>query len=307
MDVNAVIEKILADKERKIISGQEALEKLLIDVRRQIVAELAQTPGESYSAVMLRAHLASFEGHLAGFERQGSALLDGLVVEAWEGGAALVGDTIRAGGLGMAFGYTTGPVLQTLRDTSAYRIRDLSGDAMTKIRGELTLGVLGQKTPHQVMTAVAGSLDSPGVFKTIAERARVIVGVEMGRAFTQATQTSMEQASASLPELKKQWWHAGHPKHPRVSHLALHGQVQPVNKPFLIGLLVIDFPRSPKAPPSETIRCGCEMVPWHPNWGAKPGALPIYNQRGEEIARRGERTGNEEGLSGKFNIGQTGR
>jgi hypothetical protein len=44
-------------------------------------------------------------------------------------------------------------------------------------------------------------------------------------------------------------------------------------------------------------------VPWHESWG-KDNKLPIFNERGEEIARRGPRTGFEEDLTGKFKLGQ---
>jgi hypothetical protein len=225
-----------------------------------------------------------------------------LLDAAWEDGGDLVPEALRAGGLSVAFGHVPGPLLESLKEFSFHRIKGLTGDAFTKIRGELSLGILGQKTPQQVATSIAGGLESPGVFNSLEERAEVITQVEMGRAYSQASQISMDQAAASVPELKKQWWHAGHPKRPRQNHLALHGQVQPVDRPFVIGSLEIDFPRSPKAPASEVIRCGCDHVPWHPTWAHDQ--LPIRNQRGEVIARRGSRDSDKTDLLGKFILGQ---
>ncbi len=132
----------------------------------------------------------------------------------------------------------------------------------------------------------------------------VIAKTEMGRAYSTATHEGMKQAARSVPELKKQWWHAGHPARPRMNHLALHGQVRPVNEPFVIGSLSIDYPRASTAPVSEVIRCGCDHVPWHEQWGREFYSLPIYDERGREIARRGERSGDDPDLTGKFILGQ---
>ena len=308
--VTAEIIRLLKQKEQRILDGQSAITGLLDEVRRQILEELQAVTGESYAAYHLRQNLSSIEKHLQGFESAAIRELGEQIDGAWNAGEDLVLGAGRSGGLFTSFGHVSTAVLETLQEYSAHKIRGLSSDAFAKIRGELTLGILGQKTPHQVTTAIAGSLDSPGVFKSIEERARTITQVEMGRAYSQATQNSMATAQQSVPGLKKQWWHAGHPKQPRRSHLALHGQVQPVDKPFVIGSLVMRFPRDPKAPASEVIRCGCEHVPWHESWGKRDGKiieLPIFDERGEEIARRGPRTGREAPLIGKFILGQVGR
>lgn len=304
------ITRLLNAKAKRVADGQDTVAGLLTEVRRQILEELQAVPGDSYSAYHMKQNLASIERHLQDFNSRAGREMSGLVGAAWEDGEDLVLETGRAGGLFTSFGHVPTSVLETLQDYTVHKIGGVSTAAFERIRGELTLGILGQKTPHQVMTAIAGGLDSPGVFKTIAERAEVITHVEMGRAYSQASQLAMTTAQVSVPGLKKQWWHAGHPKYPRQSHLALHGQVQPIDKPFLIGSLAIDFPRSPKAPASEVIRCGCDHVPWHAKWGERDGKkieLPIFDERGREIARRGPRTGNEEPLVGKFKIGQIDR
>lgn len=302
VDVSENLLRLLRDKDRKILAGQELVKGLLNEVRGQILAELQAVSGESYSAYHLRQNLASIERHLAQFEGGASRQTGDLVEQSWNAGADLLPEATRGSGLGFGFGHVPGSVLQTLKEYTAHKISGLSADAFNRIRGELTLGILGQKTPHQVMSAIAGTLDSPGVFRSIAERAEVITGVEMGRAFSQATQAGMTQAAQSVPELKKQWWHAGHPKQPRRNHLALHGQVQPVSKPFLLGSLSIMFPRDPKAPASEVILCGCDHVPYMVAWGRDK--LPLFNQRGEVITWRGERSGGESELFGKFKQGE---
>ena len=309
--VTAEIQRLLKAKDQKLIDGVSAIKGLLSEVQKQILAELAAVSGESYAAYHLKANLASIERYLQGFESSAQTELSKLIDDSWQIGGDLPFAAARAGGLlTYSFGHIPGTILETLKDLSVHKISGLSGSAFDKIRAELSLGILGQKTPHQVTQAIAGTLQSPGVFRSIAERAEIITGVEMGRAYSQATELGMEQAKSSVPDLEKQWWHAGHPKQPRQNHLKLHGQVQPVGQKFLLGSLAMMFPRDPKAPASEVIRCGCVHVPYMKVWAERdPGfpKLPIYNERGEEIARRGPRTGREEPLTGKFELGQIKR
>jgi len=266
--VTTKIKRILKAKEAGQLSGEKALRGLMAEVKGQVVDELSHIGAETYTAQMLRANLASFERYLSAFDTAATREMDALLDAAWDDGADLVPAAMREGGLFVTFGHVPGPILKTLKDFSAYRIAGLAEDAMTKIRGELSLGILGAKTPHQVVQGIAGSLNSPGIFRSLEMRAETIAKVEMGRAYSTATVEGLKTASSSVPEMEKQWWHAGHPKVPRVTHLRLDGQHRPVGEPFRWGGLIIDYPRAPTAPPAEVINCACEVVPWHPKWGA---------------------------------------
>ena len=306
--VTGEIKRLLAQHQQRTADGVAVMRGILADLQKQVLAEIATVEGDTYQGWHLRNNLANIETAMTRFEAAAYGRIETLIDGSWDAGADLVPQLLKQGGISIAFGHLSGPLLSVAKDFAYYRIKNLSADTFNKIRGELSLGLLGQKTPWQVRQAIEGSLESPGVFKSIAERAKVIAGLEMGRAYSQATQLSLEQAVQSVPGLKKQWWHAGHPKVPRRNHLALHGQIVDVDQKFLIGSVALRYPRDPQSPPSETIRCGCIVVPWIPAWGdvAKEGALPIYNERGEEIARRGPRTGLEEALTGKFKQGQVG-
>ncbi|WP_028318954.1 hypothetical protein [Desulfobulbus elongatus] len=303
--VSAEILRLLKAKDRKIVSGEEALRGLMADVRRQVLDQLRRATGGSYTALLLKQQLTDIERYLSAFESAAGLEMSSLLDAAWDMGGGLVPAAVRAGGMHVAFAHIPGTVLQVLKDYSFHKISGLAADAFTRIRGVLSLGILGQQTPHEVVQAIAGNLVSPGVFNSLEDRAEVIAGVEMGRAYSTATQESMRTASGSVSGLKKQWWHAGHPKRPRLNHLNLHGQVRPVNEPFTIGSLAMMYPRDPNAPASEVIRCGCDHVPYHEEWGIDE-ALPIFNECGEEIARRGERKASDPILTGKFDVGRIG-
>lgn len=309
----------IKNKEYQLLQpGAESVRRLLAEVQRQIRDELLSVSGESYTAYHLKQNLASIERYLQGFEAAAGRELAAAIEASWTAGGDLPFKAVREAGLIFTgLGHIPSSVLRSLQEFASHKISGLAADAFNRVRGELTLGILGQKTPWQVTQAIIGEIkDTPiperagrPIFKSIEERAEVITRTEMGRAFSMATHEGLKQAAASVPGLEKQWWHAGHPKQPRQNHLALHGQHVPVDKKFLIGSLAIDYPRAPTAPVSEVIRCGCEVMPWHPNWGKPNGEeikLPIFNERGEQIARRGPRTGREEDLTGKFKLGQVG-
>lgn len=266
--VNAEIKRLLTEKDKKLLSGQDAVAGMLAEVKRQIVEELATLREDAYTAQMLRANLVSIERYLSGFETAGAAEMSRQLDRAWEAGADLVPAAMRQGGLFVAFGHIPGPLLQAFKEYSTHKIAGLAGDAFNKIRGELALGILGQKTPHQMIQSIAGTLKSPGIFKSLEARAETIAKVEMGRAYSAATVEGLKQAAKSVPEMEKQWRHAGHPKVPRIIHVQLNGHHVPVDESFVIGSLVIDYPRAPNLPAEEVIHCGCDVVPWHPKWGA---------------------------------------
>jgi hypothetical protein len=137
-----------------------------------------------------------------------------------------------------------------------HKIEGLSDSAWDKIRGELTLGIMGGKTPQEVAKAIGMNLEDPSIFTSIAARAEVITKMEIGRTFSTAAEKRMEDADKYVDGLEKQWRHVGHPMKPRLTHLAADGQHVLVNEPFDIGGVEMMYPRDPAAPLDETINCG---------------------------------------------------
>ncbi len=275
--VNAEIKRLLRHKDQKILDGQTAIGLILANLRKQVLAELNTVSGEGYAVYQLQQNRAMLERAMLEFEVLASREIGNQLGIAWNAGGDLLSQAAAVGELRIGMTYLPQAQLQVLKDASFYRIKSLSNAAWDKINGELVMGMLGQKTPQQVTQAIAGSLDSPGVFKSIELRAETITKLEMGRAYSAATHLSIKQAAASVPGLQKEWWHAGHPKRPRINHVRLHGQRKPVDQPFIVGSVIIDHPRDPKAPLSEVIGCGCDLVPWHPDWDKqslpKPGLI----------------------------------
>ena len=253
--VNAEIIRILKDKDRAIIDGQEAVRRLLENLQNQTLDRIGRGALTDWDAYHLRQMLDAIEGSMSDFESKAKSLERGLLNDSWRTGQALVDAPLAVSGIYTGFAISTS-VLDTLKDFAFHKIEGLSASAWDKIRGELMMGVLGGKTPQEVAAAIGTNLDDPGIFGSIARRAEVITKTEMGRVFSAAAEQRMEDAADHVDGLQKMWRHVGHPRVPRETHLDADGQTVPVDEPFNIGGVEMMYPRDPAAPIDETINCG---------------------------------------------------
>lgn len=258
----------MKEKNKGIIAGEKAMVGIYQELRKQTIAELKGVEADSYSAYHLKQNRAMLEKAIADTESRAKREANGNLDKMWAEGDTLVKEAMYVGEVnlsGQAY-FLSNQLLDTLKDFTATRLESLSEAAWNKMNAELSMGVLGQKTPYEVAKAIGGTLKDPGIYRNVFTRAATITEVEMGRVFSTATAESIKKAAQIVPGMMKEWLHAGHPRAPRPSHLRLHGQRVKDNEPFITGSLVIDYPRDPKAPIEEVIHCGCEVIPWHPNW-----------------------------------------
>lgn len=292
--VSDKIKAILAARDSGIATAQGAVLDLLAELRRQILTELVDAPGDSFTAYRLRQSLSGIEKHLADFEGNVKSTLGAGLDASWNSGAGMLAEAAATAGVSAGFYHIPTALLDSLKEFTFGKVSGVSGDLYNKLRGELTLGVLGQKSPAEVAASLAGQLQGVKMpkdrwghpyFKSAAERAEVITGTEMGRAFSLATQKSMEAAQETLPELKKIWLHAGHPKVGRIIHVHLHGQKRAMDKPFYQapGGYGVQFPRDPNAPISEVIRCGCTHIPYLPEFGDLDTFVADFDTRQNQL------------------------
>jgi len=197
-----------------MIEGVEAMIRLLEEVKSQVIIELSHIPEGEFDSYRLKKALDGIQYSLDRFRGGAVNEMGGLLDDAWGFGAGLVDAYAEASGVAFGFGELPETVLRTLKDFAFHKIGSLSDAAWDKIRAELTLGVLGQKTPHEVMQSIVGQVDKPSVFGTIENRAEVITKTEMGRTFSRATFERMKQAEKAAPGMMKEWRHRGHPKEP---------------------------------------------------------------------------------------------
>jgi len=263
--VNSVIARIIKEKNTAIKSGTRAMLEILQKLQDEVLHELGQAAITEWDSYRLKQMLSSIEHQVENFEAKAKAEAEGFLEESWGLGRNLVDVPLGEAGIYTGFHLSTS-VLDTLKDFTFHKVEGLSNSAWDRIQSELTLGVMGGKTPQEVAKAIGKNLKDPSIFTSIGARAEVITKTEMGRVFSQAAELRMEQAAEYVQGLEKQWRHVGHPKVPRPTHLEADGQHVPVDESFNIGGVPMMFPRDPAAPIDETINCGCDHVPYHARW-----------------------------------------
>lgn len=267
VEANSTIKRLIEQKDAGILSGTEAMQGILRELQKQAQTELGHAALGSWDAYHLKKMLSAIERRISDASSKSKTEMSGLIDDSWQMGLDLVDAPLDAAGIYTGFNISASSVQKMgMKDFAEHITEKMYGDGWSKIKSELTLGVLGGKTPQEVAKAIGMNLTDPSIFASLDARAEAITKTEMGRVFSAAAQSRMEDASQHVEGLEKQWLHAGHPKMPRVYHAALDGHHVPVNEPFFVGSVRMMYPRDPAAPINEVINCGCDHVPYHAGW-----------------------------------------
>lgn len=274
-EFEAALRQRLRDRAGLVLATDQAAIAELAAARDQVLQMLAAQPAD-WQQWQLAKLLDQIDAVLQGATGRAAAAVDGGLRSAWQQGEDFIDKPLAAGGLNVELQLPAldAGVLQQLRRFAALRLKDVGVQATRTIGRELSLVTLGARTPFQAIKAVQLQLgnDSP-------RRATAIVRTEVGRAFAIASHKRLLQAAQLVPGLQKQWRRSGK-IHSRWNHDAADGQVQDVDKPFVLpsheGPVKLMHPHDPAAPPGETINCGCLSLPYRSTWKvATPGARPF--------------------------------
>lgn len=198
----------------------------------------------------------------------------------WTAGADLVVQPLAAAGLAPVTAVAPHIDVRQLRAMQAFmadRLENVSLSAANKINSELGLVVIGAQDPYAAQVAIRGLLKG-----SVASRATTIVRTELLRVYSTAGAAAMDAAAEAGVAMDKVWRRSSK-AHPRVSHALADGQRVAREKPFLVGGVAMMHPHDPKAPPAETINCGCVAVPKPRDW--KP-TMPDHKPfTADELAR----------------------
>lgn len=254
-------QKIFQKKVNALIKNAGALEDqavkrvmvLLNNARKEVAATVASTEWQAYYLPQMK---AATERALETFAGQYGVTLRDAQREFWEAGVELVDLPLRTVGVAAAIPEIDVTALSIMQGYSSDLVTGLSKSAIAKINQELTLGIMGQKSPYEVMQAVGKNLKDKSIFKSIAARADTIVRTETGRVLEAAGQARKEAAVKVVPGLQKQWFYGHSPRMPRLSHMAADGQIRDVDEPFDVGGEKLMYPRDPAGSAANTIRCG---------------------------------------------------
>ncbi|MDY7034546.1 MAG: hypothetical protein SV375_00060 [Thermodesulfobacteriota bacterium] len=226
---------------------------LLNNARKEVAAAVASTEWQLYRLPQLK---GAIERALQDFGAKYGVELQDAQRTFWDHGVDSVDLPLQSVGILQALPEIDMSALSIMQGYSADLVNGLTGDAIKKINNEISLGIMGQKQPYEVMQAVGRNLKDKSIFRSIRHRAETITRTEAGRVLEMASQARKEKAAEVVPGLQKQWFYGHSPKMPRLDHMAVHGQIRDVDKPFDVGGEELMYPRDPAGSAGNTINCG---------------------------------------------------
>jgi len=254
---NELIEKVGRLEDREVVKTLEILE----GARKNVAAAVASTEWEMCYIPQLKEGvnraIEQFKQRYMG--EQSTALLNH-----WNAGIDMVDSPLQFVGVKVLAPEISRVALEISQGYSADLISGLSADALKRVNGEITLGIMGAKPVQEVIKAIGRNLDDKSIFKSIAARAEAITRTELGKVNSLAREARIQSVVKEIPPgpplqkggekqvWMKKWISSGKAK-PRAHHAGLDGVTIPVDEKFL-GY--IDYPHAPGLPAEEVVNCG---------------------------------------------------
>jgi hypothetical protein len=240
--------------DRTVADTLRLVERLRVD----LVVRIGGAQG--FEASRLRELLDAVDASIVRFREDYGALLEQGRTELATLGGEVVQTAVAGLGIDIIVPDLTTDILQSLTNVTAQLVTNISTSLQAGLAREVQLGVLGIKSPFEVIQEIDRLLDAKGA-KAYAARAETITRTEVGRAQSEASQAHLENAARQGVPVRKQWLHSGN-RNPRSAHVAASGQIRPVREPFVINGVRLMYPRDAAAPPGETVNCRCVVVPY---------------------------------------------
>jgi len=239
---------------------------LLENLRRLVASRIVETEWDAHFVPQLQEAISRA---VAGFGGQYEGQLTSGMREMIDAGIDAVDWPLASAGIKVSAPEISRTALELLQGHSIVLARGLTDDLGRKLNYEVSMGVLGGKTPFEVMTSIGRNLTDRGVFPSIAARAEAITRTEMARIHSNAREARMESVIAANPDRKwlKKWIHSKKKGQPRSSHVALNGVMVKVTEDFPGGR---PYPHAPGLSASETVHCGCSHVLTLAEWEKLP-------------------------------------
>lgn len=255
------VKKLMKQANRMEDAGVKRVIRLLADARKEVAATVASTEWQAFYLPQMK---GAIERALEDFGQKYGVEMREMQRQFWEQGIDMTDLPLREVGIWQALPEIDTTMLSILQGYSSDLVQGLTRDALKRINTEITLGLMGQKSPYEVMGAVGRNLKDKSIFKSLRDRADTIVHTEAGRVLEASGQLRKEAAAKIIPGLQKQWFYGHSPKSPRMDHLAAARRYSPggdpgpipVGEPFLVAGEKLMYPKDPAGSAKNTIRCG---------------------------------------------------
>jgi hypothetical protein len=254
--------------------ARRRLLKLLEELHRSILADLAQAKPDSYNAARLQMLKAQVDRAFEQFADKASSEIGKLEAQCLQQTSLQVDATVAAA--------TGGVLVQPVLDTAALKvvqgytadlIGGLSRDAAAKVNSAIQRGFLGKMNLSQLTDQSGSALSGgefSGLFSPVAERAMTIATNEIMRVQSLASVARINALSEHHPQLGKRWLHIPAARVPRPGHIIASGQIRKPGEPFDVEGEKLQYPRDPSGSAENTINCHCLVQPYVPESQLKP-------------------------------------
>lgn len=241
--------------------------RLLLAAQREITQRVITEEG--WRLENLQSLQRQVNDILAKFEREYTAALSGIQVNAYQAGIETVDDPLRVSGITLTPARLNPNVIAVLQGFSADLIRNISAETRAAVNATIAQSLLGLQSPFEAQKRIAqiiGAHDSLRELTGISARAESQFRTETGRVYSIATQARQEQVAEFVPDLMKVWVATGDSR-TRRDHLRAHGQTVKVDEFFEVGGEKLRFPRDPRGSAGQTVNCRCRSISWRAGYG----------------------------------------
>jgi len=273
---------LLVQRHQKLTASTiKQIEKLLHESQRDIKIRLAEQPSDynQWQGSQVRNQI---ENILNTFRQQSNAIASASLNKSWNVGSNMVDLPLYAEGAGQmvaGIGAIDVDQLARLDEMLTTKVKGVSEQMIDKMNTQIGLILTGGKPINDVIKNLEQSLKVPRY------RIDTIVHTELGRTLSTATQQRIFRAQQQIPQMGKQWLHSGK-AHFRPNHKAIDRQVVGANESFVLGGVKLRYPRDPAAPPEETIRCGCIMIPYMKRWETIRQERPMIQREIRDLEKQ---------------------
>jgi len=245
------VKELIARAQKLTDREVERVLEMLRAAQQEVAAMTATTEWQAHKIPEMKEAVARA---IEGFKQKFAASHNETLRNMWEAGIDTVAGPLQFVGLSAVAPELSSTTLGILQGYSADLISGLTSDALKKINGEITMGVMGGKSPFDVMTAIGRNLEDKGAFRSIAARAEAIQRTEMANVHSNSREARAQATVRANPDLAwmKKWLSSGK-VHARAHHEALDGVTVPVDEDFL-GY--IPYPHAPGLAAAEVVNCG---------------------------------------------------
>ncbi|HUX54272.1 MAG TPA: hypothetical protein VMV56_07655 [Williamwhitmania sp.] len=236
-----------------------AIRKLMEEFRIQLAAKFATVDWTVHDLNEVKVIVNSLARN---FSNAAKNELYEKMEKAFMKGIRQVDDVLFATGANVVLPYMTMNVLQLSQSLAAELITGLSADMAKQVNTQVQLGLMGQKTPYDVMKSLETfipPLKSKKYIGSAVARAENIVRTEMARTSNNANWERIKEVGEKNPDAGKKWL-ATHKKNSRPAHQAMESLgVVPIDYEYSVNGYDCNGPHDPRLPASETCQCGCTL------------------------------------------------